>query len=64
MGTGYLIYGNVIIAVDCFSNKTGALKAGETRHLDLDLPVGQQIYEALSGSKWDPEFFRRMENQL
>ena len=64
MGTGYLIYGDVIIAVDCFSNKTGALKAGETRHLDLNLPLRQQIYEALSGSKWDSEFFNKMENQL
>lgn len=50
---GYLIYGDICIAVDLFSRKKGAMRPGEVRVLDVNKPLKQQLYEALSGSKWD-----------
>ena len=50
---GYLIYGNVVIAVDLFSQKSSAMKDGEIRVLDNIKSLQKQIYEALSGNEWD-----------
>jgi len=50
---GYFVSGNVKIVVDLFSQKEGSMKEGEVRELRNDIPVQHQIYEALSGNKWD-----------
>ena len=48
-----LIYRGITIAVDVFSQKKAALKPNETRVLDNNKPLKPQLYEALSGNKWD-----------
>lgn len=53
MGTGYLLVGNVLIAIDCFSSAKGALKAGEVRDITGRWPLRHVIFEAISGRPWD-----------
>jgi len=53
MVVAYLVYRDVLIAVDIFSVKKEALKPGETRILDSNQPLKPQVYEALSGNKWN-----------
>jgi len=60
---GRLVYGNILIAVDVFSNKKGALKPNETRVIDGGKPLMPQIYEALSGSKWD-SFMEKFDKEM
>lgn len=58
-----LIYRGITIAVDVFSQKKAALKPNETRVLDDDKPLKPQIYEALSGNKWD-KFMQQLDKEL
>jgi len=60
---GYLVYNGIFICIDVFSNKTGSLKAGELRILDNNKPLKQQIYESLSGNKWD-ETMEKLDKSL
>ena len=63
---GYFVSGDIIIAVDLFSQKEGSMKEGEIRELRNDIPINQQIYEALSGNKWDEameRLFKKFEEE-
>lgn len=53
MGVGYLIYRDILIAIDLFSTKQESMNRGEVRVLDSNKPLAPQIYEAISGNKWD-----------
>ena len=63
----YFIYRDIMIAVDAFSSKKTAVKPGSVTVLDSSKDLKKQLYEALSGNKWDEvieRIDRRWENGL
>ena len=59
----YFIYRGILIAVDAFSMKKTAVQPGSVTILDPGKDVKKQLYEALSGNKWD-EVVERIDKEF